>query len=318
MEKKRVIFSISSSFSGSTLLSFLLNAHPQIVSISETDPLGLIGRDPDFMCSCGKPIRSCDFFRGVREGMEKRGVPFSVEHMDLMLTLSVSPFWNEFLTGRLPYLQSTGAEGLRDAIVDLVPAVRRKKEAVYRRNEAFVDTLFEMTGASVYVDANKDPYRMRFFQKRFSVGAIYLFKNGIAGVHSYMKRRSKTRELEFESICHRWFKEQLTICRSLSCLPPEEVVQLPYSELCSDVHGTLAKLFRMIGVRDEAVLHPDQVPHHIVGNAMRLRPIAEIVDKQTWQTDMTAAEIAVYRRIYDRYIGRIRRVNPFLADHIWH
>jgi hypothetical protein len=314
----RVVFSLSSSYSGSTLLSFLLNAHPQIVTVSETDPMEHIKNNPNFMCSCGTPIRHCEFFHQVREGMKQRGLEFAVEDMDLMLNVSRNPRWNELLTGRIPYVQSSRAETVRDWIADLIPGVRRKKRIAIERNEAFIRTLADLTHADVYVDANKNAYRMRFFQKYFPVSAIYLFKNGVAGVHSYMKRRHRSPGLHVEAAAHRWFKEQLTISRALLLLPERDVIQVPYSEMCADVEGTLGRIFRMIGVREHKIGHPNDVAHHIIGNAMRLRPIAEIADRETWRAEMTEAEIAVYQRVYRRYIDRVRRVNPFLAEHIWH
>ena len=49
----------TSSYSGATLLAFLLGAHPQIATIGEMD--GLIPREnPDeYFCSCGQLIKRC-------------------------------------------------------------------------------------------------------------------------------------------------------------------------------------------------------------------------------------------------------------------
>ena len=54
----------SSSYSGSTLLAFLLNTHPDIFSVSEMDGWPY-GEKEAFRCSCGEILRECPFFRTV-------------------------------------------------------------------------------------------------------------------------------------------------------------------------------------------------------------------------------------------------------------
>jgi len=313
-----IAFTLSSSFSGSTLLSFLLNSHPQIATISETDPLGNIRRNNNFMCSCGAPIRSCAFFQEVAKAMASKGFSFSVEDMELSVTIHSNPRVNSLIVGPIPFASSVTLETFRDKLVRGVPTLRRRMEKIYARNIAFIESVLDITGANVYLDANKDPYRMRFFKGRGEVRAIYLFKNGIAGVYSYIKNTRQTLHLNVETASHRWFREQLAINRALASVPKSHVTQVAYEDLCNDVTGTLQKIHTTLGVRAMATTHPNEAEHHIVGNAMRLTRINEISERKEWADALNEAQVEVYRRIYAQYIDRIHRSNPYLAERIWH
>jgi hypothetical protein len=313
-----IAFTLSSSFSGSTLLSFLLNAHPQIATISETDPLGNIRRNDKFMCSCGMPIRNCAFFQGVARTMASKGFPFSVEDMELSVTIHPNHRINALLTGALPFVSSATLERVRDRLVRNVPVMRRRLEKIYVRNVAFMETVLDIAGANVYLDANKDPYRMRFFQRHGDVRVVYLFKNGIAGVYSYIKNTQHTLRLDVEAASHRWFREQLAINRALTSVPESSVAHVSYEDLCNDVTGTLRRIHATLGVRVMDATHPNEAEHHIVGNSMRLTRIDEISERRDWMHALSESQVEVYRSIYDQYIDRIRRANPYLADRIWH
>jgi len=238
--------------------------------------------------------------------------------MDMMLRLNPHERVNDLLTGRIPVLQSSALEDVRDRLVGLVPGYRRTMRGTTARNDAFVDAVLEITGARVYVDANKDAYRMRFFNRTHDVKAIYLFKNGIGGAHSFMRHARSGQKQDITAASHRWFKEQITINRSLEYLTPERVVNVPYSELCGDVRGTLRRIYRVLGVADVDTPHPNEVEHHVVGNEMRLGRIDAIEEREYWKTELSAAQVDAYRRVYDKYAARLERMNPVLAAAIWH
>ena len=61
----------TTSFSGATLLTLLLSAHPEIATVAEMS--GLIDSvDPDeYLCSCGKKIKCCNFWQALKVGMQE-------------------------------------------------------------------------------------------------------------------------------------------------------------------------------------------------------------------------------------------------------
>ena len=65
-----VIYIAGTPYTGSTLLSMLLNAHPQLVSIGEAEgPTRRTDRG-SYVCSCESPIAECAFWQRV--GVEMR------------------------------------------------------------------------------------------------------------------------------------------------------------------------------------------------------------------------------------------------------
>src|SRR5690606_37344402 len=74
---KRVFAYIASpSFSGSTLLTFLLNAHPDVCTVGE-----LKAGMPDgynYVCSCGVPLGQCDFWQRVIDAHRRTGRNFDL------------------------------------------------------------------------------------------------------------------------------------------------------------------------------------------------------------------------------------------------
>lgn len=314
----KIAYIVSSSYSGSTLLSFILNAHPRIGTISEFDRMDEIVDDPDFLCSCGSKLRSCPFFRDLGNDLRRQGLAFAVDDMDMMLR--VHPNWrmNQLLVEKPPLIQSSTLEDLRDRLVDLLPVVRRKKRAYYARNEAFMRAVLRLQNADTFLDANKDPYRMRFLAGRFDVYGIYLFKNGIAGAYSYIKNTAHSRSpLAMEAASHRWFREQITITRSLEYLRPERVIQVAYSDLCKDVRSTVRSICAVLEIESFSPEDYAGVPHHIIGNKMRLGNVGEISERRDWEEHLSKADIETYRAILRKYEPTLRKLNPHLLERLW-
>lgn len=316
----KIVYIVSSSYSGSTLLSFLLNSHPEVGTISEFDNMEMIANNPDYQCSCGQKIRSCQFFNNLKQRLNNRGIEFELDNMDMMLKLHNNERINRLLTGRFPKLQSTLIEKLRDQFVDMVPSFRFTKERYYIRNRAFMKEILNLWKASIFLDATKDPYRMLFLDKKFDTKVIYLFKNGIAGAYSYMKAaRIRNTHLEITAAAVRWFEKQITISRALLRMRPEQSLMLSYSELCQDPPKALTRIYDFLDIDSSNITDqfPD-TPHHILGNAMRLTNTAEIKEKIDWIDGLSKEEKNLYRKVYEQYIGKLLSLNPDIEKHIWY
>ena len=68
--KINVVYLAGVSYCGSTLLSFILNTHPQIFSIGEMGPYAPF-ENGGYRCSCGSNIQECPFVIKVKDNMEK-------------------------------------------------------------------------------------------------------------------------------------------------------------------------------------------------------------------------------------------------------
>ena len=313
----KVAYIVSSSFSGSTLLSLILNAHPAIGTISEFNAMDDIARNPDFRCSSGVRIRECSFFLSLRDAMRAKGFQFEIDDMDMMLHLSNHESVNTFLAGRMTRLGSSPADVWRDRIVDLMPWYRREKTRILSRNQTLFETVLELQRASLFLDANKCPYRMLFLSRHFDVKAIYLFKNGIAGMYSYVKSAIRThRRTEIREITHRWFREQISISRCLARLGPENYIQIPYSDLCNHPTDTIDKISRFLQIDPLPLDSFATTPHHVIGNAMRLGDFSQIKERLDWKEKLSPSDVEEYRRAARECLPALKAVNPSIVDHL--
>jgi hypothetical protein len=113
---------IGASYSGSTLLAFLLNAHPCMVSMGEQRskvvgivPRVVIERHP---CSCGALLLQCPFFLELERRINALGSSFKLTHWQTLFQLSQHRWLNIFLVRPL---RCTCLEQIRDRLVPLWP-----------------------------------------------------------------------------------------------------------------------------------------------------------------------------------------------------
>ena len=79
MQKLKLIYVFSPSFSGSTLLTLALNHHPDIASIGEVKATAM-GDVSNYHCSCGVLLNDCDFWKGITEKINRLGYQFELDN----------------------------------------------------------------------------------------------------------------------------------------------------------------------------------------------------------------------------------------------
>src|SRR3954451_132987 len=96
--RTRVLYVMGHGYSGSTLLTLLLDRDPRIATVGE---LGIAERAKaettvdEYLCSCGQPIRRCPFWQAVVAGMAARG--FDFDPWDASLELRASGLASDVL-----------------------------------------------------------------------------------------------------------------------------------------------------------------------------------------------------------------------------
>jgi hypothetical protein len=123
--------------------------------------------------------------------------------------------------------------------------------------------------------------------------------------------------LSVEKASHRWFTEQLNIIRLLDTLDRKHVLHLAYSDLCKDTGGSIARICDFLEIERQSLDHYANVPHHIVGNMMRMGNFAEIRESTDWKEKMSPADIDVYRSVFRQYEKHLARANQEIVAHIW-
>jgi len=155
---KQLIYILSASHSGSTLLALLLGTHPRMVTAGELKATHL-GDLTRYRCSCGEPIRQCPFWRQVCEGMARQGVEFDLARADTDFRQVGSPFADYLLK---PLVRGPFWETLRDTALQFSPAWRTRLPVLCRRNVALVNAICELADTEIVVDSSKIGIRLKY------------------------------------------------------------------------------------------------------------------------------------------------------------
>ncbi len=284
----------TTAFSGATLLTALLGSHPAIATVAEMS--GLIdSMDPDeYLCSCGQKIKTCEFWQMVKTGMAARGFEFDVAHFD-----------TQFVSGRSSLLQrlregsvhNNLIDSIRDAILFALPGQARQLRAMSARNEAFIETVLDITGKQVFVDSSKDRLRPKAL-RRFSsldVRVIHLLRDVRGVVASNLRRDT---HLTAGQAARSWRRRHRRIDVTLESWPQDKHILLRYEDLCENIEGTLGRLYDFCEVDPGFEIQDLQaVPQHLVGNPMRLTQVSEIKLDERWKDELTRAQLKEIERI---------------------
>lgn len=323
----RFLYIASSSYSGSTLLSFLLNAHPDIFTVGEMDGWNY-APNTVFPCSCGAPLSECEFFRRIAAAFRREGLPFDPREFGTRYTLARSPRWNRYLTAELPRIGSTVLETARDQLVAHVPGFARLLARQDRANLVFVQTALAASGATVFLDACKSPYRLRHLRRirELDIHVLYLVRDPRGVSLSNMKKKGYGAALAIRL----WINEQMAICRIAEEFPKR--ITVVYEDLCEAVDSVLTAIHKFVGLAPTPA-PPDfrSVPHHILGNDMRLTTTSTITKDARWARELVEEDLCViaqacatFRRCYPNHpvsgvIGRygcdvVNRLPPTPAN----
>lgn len=277
----------TSSYSGATLLAFLLNAHPQIASVGEMD--GLIpSEDPEsYNCSCGHRIRACEFWQAVTREMIRCGFEFDVADFDNAFRLA-GPRWMQRL--RVGSLGSATLDSIRDLVFQTLPGERSQFTALAARNMAFVETVLRLTGKSVFADTSKDHLRARALRmfSPYDVRVIHLVRDPRGVVASRLRRGVR---IGVREAARQWVRLHTRLQNSFATPAPDKYIRVRYELLCQDLPSVLRELYAFCGT-DPGFRIQDlpSTSHHIVGNAMRLDNLSEIKLDERWRELLTARQ----------------------------
>lgn len=296
----RFTFVMAHSFSGSTLLSFLLGAHPEIATVGEM--FIARGIDPEtYVCSCGERIAECPFWRRVSLEMAARGIPFDVRRNQASFSANgIGPVSHRLLAAEP---RGTLLEAARGAALALIPGAKRELDRRLRVNEALAEVITEIRGARAFVDASKRPGRLLHLRRSPSLDlrVIHLIRDGRAVTRSSMRNLGRSAEEGARS----WAAALQGAERVRRLFPEERWLTLRHEDLCREPGAGLDRVLRFVGVTPEGRIPGFRsADHHIIGNRMRLSPTSEVRLDERWRTEMAAEEIRTVERIAGEALER--------------
>ncbi len=284
----------SAGHSGSTLLTLLLNAHPQIASVGESSAvLGSDSPDGNF-CSCGMALRDCGFWRSIRSELACDGIEWESGRFQTRFRTAENRFTDRLL--RAEY-RGRWFETLRDALLCLSPRWRRRAPELVNYNLRLVQAVLKTSGGRVFLDSSKEPSRLKFMLRIPSLRAkvIHLVRDGRAVASSFIRRGESSMMSE---AAEEWRRDIVSEEHVLRLFGPDEVIRLRYEDLCADVEGSVLRLFRFLGVdTSSSIAELQDAEHHILGNRMRLVRSGEIQVDNRWRAMLGSADLKTFERI---------------------
>ena len=189
----RYAYMVSTSYSGTTLLSILLDSHPAIVSIGEVDNTIReaieAGRHTEYPCSCGAPIRACSFFGEVKRRCAQQGVELDLHDFGVRLGHRMGPRARRLLFGWPTHL--VWLAHARSALLNRLPPHRRHVNQAFNRSIAIARAALDVSGKEVFLDASKAVARVPYLHRRseLDLRVIHIVRDVRAFVHSNRRRK---------------------------------------------------------------------------------------------------------------------------------
>jgi hypothetical protein len=311
----KLVYILAASHSGSTLTVLLLNTHPQICTAGELKATHL-GNADSYRCSCGELISQCDFWEKVKLSMATSGLDFDIRHAQTSLSEIPSRYVQRTLK---PLVRGPFVEKLRDALLWASPTWRRYFVLWKRRNLALIDSVAKFGGAKHVADSSKIAIRLKYLKTLSldDIKVIRVIRDGRAVALTYMKPAhfadatdpelrgggsgSNSRDIFAHSMitaAREWRRSNEEAEQILKTIPAGDQVCITYEQLCTNTDETMNKIFRFLGL-PESENHKNfrAVPHHIVGNGMRLDSGSEVKLDERWRQVLGSGELAEFERV---------------------
>lgn len=288
-----IVYIMGHGYSGSTLLTFLLGAHPAVATVGE---VGVAPRSETpverFTCSCGVPILGCAFWERVGALMSARR-----QRLDLRELRHEFRAPGRFITDRALRAEQRGPllEAVRSLVLALPPA-RRELGRQLRFHVDLGQSILEAQGGRVLLDASKRPRRALYLSRApgVAVRVIHLVRDGRAVAHSTM-RHEKVGAAE---AAQAWERENRACEIVRRSFPASRWITVRHEDVCADAPSRLAELDRFMGVPPRpADARQRRADHHVIGNRMRLLPAGPLRLDERWRTQLSASDRAVIERI---------------------
>lgn len=285
-----LIYIASPSFSGSTLLTFLMGMHPRVSTMGE-----LRWADMDlatYRCSCGEYLRDCDYWKQVAQRVAARGLPFSVQRPLTTFRFREAPFTDRVARAGV---RGTVFELVRDVLLRILPASSGGWRTIRDVNYATMEAMIALRGGGVFVDASKDPTRLKHLldTRDYDIRVIHLIRDGRGVTNSGIQNK----KFDLQTSIREWRESHRQIERLRSRFDRHAWMRLRYEDLCAAPQERMDDLFRFSGL--EPITLSDQIDmnsFHVLGNRMRLQFSGKIALDEKWRSALSPEALAEFER----------------------
>lgn len=269
-------FVLCPSFHGATLLSILLNNHPDIVALGDTVP------HAGQICSCGDKVEDCTFWSEVFKGLGdfKQDTGWAIP----VLPELGSPRLNRYLLLALAGVGITAGS----KAANLLGGTRIK--SYLAAHAKFRELVTEISDKRIFVDGQKSITKTllhrAYYPKDVPVRVIHLVRDPRGFLNSCRKRFP---EISTQTASKQWNSHNHIDLLKKHFHIEQLVVQ--YEKLCTSPKSELDRVFSFLNVRSENVCHtPTTHAYHVVGNRMIKKFDGEIILNTAWKKNLSKKE----------------------------
>ena len=285
-ETMNFVYILSCSYSGSTLLTLLLDTHPRISTVGELK--AAIRIDPNsYKCSCGYLMRQCPFWTDLRRILAESDVTLDLQNFGTHFRTDSSALYDRILRASV---RNTGFESLRRAAITSFPKLRHEFQRILRTNRIFVDSIKRIGKGDVFLDSSKDPVRLLYLLQSgyWGVKVIHLIRDGRAVACSHMKHEG----VSMREAVREWRVTHEESRRIRSRFSQRNWLSVCHEDICRSPKSKLETIFRFLGLDgDSGTLEFRSVEHHIRGNRMRLGMTSQIRLDESWKSTLTERDL---------------------------
>ncbi len=297
----RLAIMLSAQYSGATLLSLVLNRHPDLSCDGETFPWI---RESPVQCGCGKGQIECAYYRTVGSHMLDNGgsawnwdlfthLPRYCRHRWIQCALTVG--WS-----------SGWANWLHKTCIGLVPQLRKREQAFIEAHAEFMAQSVKFKNARLYIDGTKVWPRAELLARtqRSALKALHLIRDGRAFCNSYVKNR-KLSKAQLGQAANSWLKHTREVETFRRRFPDIPLLTVRYEDLCRDFDDTIETICNFLDVPvGKDLLNTEDEHFHILGNRMRFQFQGTIRRDTSWESQLTEVEV---RQITSKMRHALRR-----------
>ena len=292
--KRKVLFILSSGYSGSTLLTLLLTTHTDVATIGERRALFSRLKEvtnPQGRCMCRQAVPECAYLSAAYAA-GRRKLPFYLRGVNYpRFKMSANPRLNH-IAFRLAQVTEYGRD--RGILTRWMSLPFRR---VCKANAALMDFVLETEGARVFLDASKNPSDLRHMRASglFDITVIHLSRDGRGRFLSLLNRQPwLTVEEAAASIVDMHD-------RSKALLDEWEgpVVHVKYEDLAGSPLDEIRRIASEAGL-DPSGMSLDFLGScsHCIGNENVVHAKStQIHNKELWRTSLNGELLQVFERI---------------------
>lgn len=286
-----LVYILSPSYSGSTLLTLLMAMHSDITTIGELKGTAMGSLD-EYTCSCGEPIKACDFWQTLSQKI----LGFRLENFGTHFT-SNNPLYDRVLRAqvRAPWFESARSLALK------WPPLANRYRAIHQRNKLFMHEACILQGGSWFLDGSKDPHRLRYLKDsgHYRIKVIEMVRDGRAQSHS--QRKKNYHGGDFSKACEEWRYTIEQMQHVLTRFDESDVLSVTYESLCQAPSLVMNAIWDFLSLpaldQDWRSVNLRQTPHHIIGNNMRTKSDISIRVDNGWLDDLSKKDHEIFKRV---------------------